>query len=221
MRTALLALAGATALTFGLSAIQPGDGDTFAIGTTVPADLALPAIDGKTYTLGDYRARPEDDFAGKVVVIDFWSIQCPWSIKYEEKLIALQKRYAGKDVVFLAIDSNHTEVDADAEDPYARIKAYAKKANVPYPILIDKDNVVADRFDAKTTPHVFVLDRKGVLQYAGGVDDDAKGKKKAQGEPVTEYVADALDAVLAGKKPERATTKPMGCTIKRVRRNAQ
>ena len=89
-----------------------------------------------------------------------------------------------------------------------------KKEKVPYTILIDKKNVVADRFDAQTTPHVFVIDDKGKLRYAGGVDDDETFKKDAKA--VKSYVRDALDAVLAGKEPAQATTKPHGCSIKRA-----
>ena len=81
--------------------------------------------------------------------------------------------------------------------------------------------MIADRFKAQTTPHIFVIDEMGVLQYAGAPDNDADGSKKKAGEPVAHYAADAIDAVLAGKKPETQTTKPKGCSIKRVRKNAQ
>jgi len=101
-----------------------------------------------------------------------------------------------------------------ADDTYAKIKDYVKKEKVPYTILIDKKNVVADRFDAQTTPHIFVIDDKGKLRYAGGVDDDETFKKDAKA--VKSFVRDALDAVLAGKEPPQATTKPHGCSIKRV-----
>jgi len=194
---------------------QSPEAKPLALGDTLDASMALPDIDGKTWTLADFRATEER--AGKVVVLDFWSIQCPWSIKYEPRLKDLAARFADKDVVFLAIDANRTEVDAEAQDPYGRIRAYAKKAALPYPVLIDRGNRVADRLAARTTPHVFVIDRSGVLRYSGGIDDDPKGDKAASGEPVQAFVADALSAVLAGRSPDPASTKPFGCSIKRVK----
>jgi len=93
------------------------------------------------------------------------------------------------------------------------IRKYAKEAEVPYPILIDRKNVVADRFGAETTPHIYVIDAKGVVRYTGGVDDDPRGQK---GDDAKRYVAEALDAVLGGREVAMKTSPPFGCTIKRI-----
>jgi len=175
----------------------------FVVGNMVDPSLSFVDLEGKTRTL--------KEFAGKTILLDFWSIECPVSKGYEARLTQLANDYSSKGVVFLAINANAGEI---ADDTYAKIKDYVKKEKVPYTILIDKKNVVADRFDAQTTPHIFVIDDKGKLRYAGGVDDDETFKKDAKA--VKSFVRDALDAVLAGKEPPQATTKPHGCSIKRV-----
>ena len=175
----------------------------YVVGNMVDPSLSFVDLEGKTRTL--------KEFAGKTILLDFWSIECPVSKGYEARLTQLANDYSSKGVVFLAVNANSGEI---ADDTYAKIKDYVKKEKVPYTILIDKKNVVADRFDAQTTPHIFVIDDKGKLRYAGGVDDDETFKKDAKA--VKSFVRDALDAVLAGKEPPQTTTKPHGCSIKRV-----
>ena len=183
---------------------------SIAVGSEVPGKIALADIKGTHHQLAQYR--------GKVVVLDFWSIDCPWSQGYEARLKRLHEKYSGKDVVFLAVDANTTEIDRSSDRPYGRIQKYVEEKSIPYPILIDDHNLVADMFGAKTTPHVFIVDQKGVLRYAGGIDDDPKGE---MGEKATNHVVAALDALLAGKEVPVATTKPAGCSIKRVAADEQ
>jgi len=220
IRSRLLSLGLALAATL-LAAAAPAatENKPFAIGDKVDPKIALKDIDGKTWTLGDFQKTAERE--GKVVVLDFWSINCPISVAYEGRMKKLAAECEKQGVVFLAIDANHTELDEGAEDPYGRIRAYAKKAEVGFPILIDKGNVVADRFGGKTTPHIYVIDKEGVLQYMGAVDDDSKMDKEKAGGEIKRYAADAVAAVIAGKKPEPASTPPQGCTIKRVPPTAQ
>ncbi len=160
----------------------------YVVGNMVDPSLSFVDLEGKTRTL--------KEFAGKTILLDFWSIECPVSKGYEARLTQLANDYSSKGVVFLAVNANSGEI---ADDTYAKIKDYVKKEKVPYTILIDKKNVVADRFDAQTTPHIFVIDDKGKLRYAGGVDDDETFKKDAKA--VKSFVRDALDAVLVGKEP--------------------
>ena len=177
------------------------DSETYDVGSKVNADITLTDIDGKKHRFGDYK--------DKLVVVDFWSINCPWSIKAEPKLLALHEEYREKGVVFLAINSNKTEHDWDAENPFEEIEKYVRKNEITYPILIDKNNVVADQFGGLTTPHLYVIN-KGVIAYNGGLDDNPGG------EPENEYLRTALDEILAGKAVTTAKTKPKGCSIKRV-----
>ncbi len=179
----------------------------FEIGKPVDARIALPGLDGKTHRLADLR--------GKVVVIDFWSINCPVSQRYEDKLKKLVAKYPAKDVVFLAIASNRTEIDTAAEDPYHQIRKYVKKQGVTMNVLVDAGNVVADRFEAQTTPHVFILDQKLNLAYEGSVDNDQRGQL---GDEAIDFVGDAIEALLAGKPVEHKKTRPFGCSIKRIKK---
>jgi thiol-disulfide isomerase/thioredoxin len=191
----------------------------YAIGEKVDPKISLKDLDGKAWTLGDFQKTAERE--GKVVVLDFWSVQCPVSVAYEARMKAFAAECQKQGVVFLAINANHTELEEGAADPYGKIRAYAKQAEIPFPVLIDKGNAIADKFGGKTTPHLFVIDREGVLQYNGALDDDSKMAKEKAGEPIKHYAADAVAAVVAGKKPDPATTTPQGCSIKRVPPPAQ
>jgi thiol-disulfide isomerase/thioredoxin len=189
------------------SAPKPDEGKkAYAVGDMVDPALAFVDLEGKPHTLKEY--------LGKTVVLDFWSIECPVSKGYEARFKGIYADYSKKGVVFLMIDANHGEIGGAGADPFAAIKKYVKDQSIPYPILADKKNVVADRFAAQTTPHVFILDDKGKLRYAGGVDDDPDGKKEAKS--VKNYVREALDALLAGKEPPATTSHNTGCSIKRA-----
>lgn len=183
-----------------------------AVGDTVPETLALPDLDGKRWSMKDLR--------GKVVMIHFWSGTCPYEKHANPVFRDLEAKYAdNKDVVILGINSNVTELGdkpgegADWSKFHADVRKRVAEEKFTHPMLVDHGNVVADLFAAQSTPHCYVIDKKGVLQYAGALDDDPSGKK---GDEATVYFADAADAVLADKKPEVATTKSYGCSIKRV-----
>jgi len=140
--------------------------------------------------------------------------------RYEEvadpKVVELEKRWKdNKDVVILAINANSTEIGATKPaDGYAAVKEHAKKKGFTHRILADHGNKLADLFQAKSTPHCFVLDKKGVIVYAGGLDDDPKGDK---GAATQQYARDAVEAALAGKEVTVKESKPYGCSIKRVK----
>jgi thiol-disulfide isomerase/thioredoxin len=157
----------------------------------------LTDIDGKEHALGNYR--------GKIVFIHFWSIVCPYEKLAEPKCIELQKAYADKGLVEIAINANQKEIASGP--PYANLREHAQTAGVNFLITVDPGNKITDVFGGQTTPHCFVIDREGVLRYAGALDDDPKGAKGAQ---ATQYVRDAIEAVLAGKPVTTTTTKPYG-----------
>lgn len=178
----------------------------YTIGSKVDVQLKLVDLEGKQHRFFDYR--------GKLVVVDFWSTQCPWSVGYEEKLKAIHKEYKEKEVVFLAINSNYTEL-VEGEDPFANIRKYVTKEKIEFEVLIDKNNVVADVFGAKTTPHIYVVDEEGIVQYTGQIDNDPKGTKAEEGKPVQHHLKNALNSLLKGEPVGIQTTKPFGCSIKR------
>jgi thiol-disulfide isomerase/thioredoxin len=171
----------------------------FEVGSTIPKDITLKDIYGKEHSLGDFR--------GKIVFIHFWSIVCPYEKLAEPKCIEIQKTYGEKGVVEIAINANQKELAGDGGQPYANLRDHVEKFGVNFLVAVDHGNKLTDMFDGKSTPHCFVIDRDGVLRYAGALDDDPKGAKGAQ---ATAYVRDAIEAVLAGKPVQVVTTKPYG-----------
>jgi thiol-disulfide isomerase/thioredoxin len=185
---------------------KPEKKEPLKVGKEVPADLKLTDLDGKEFTFESAR--------GKVVVIHFWSILCPWEKKAEPKIAKIADDHAGKDVVVLAINSNQAEIGEqpaaeafrkDGEKPYASIRKHVERTKFNHTVLVDHSGDVARFFGASRTPHCFVIDAKGVLRYAGALDED--GKTEEGGVP---YVRNAIDAVMAGKEIEDNNTKPYG-----------
>lgn len=139
------------------------------------------------------------DFKGKIVVLEWINRNCPISRGCHEKTVMQKtyKKYAAKGVIWLAID---TTVGTDPESN----RVYAAVQGLAYPILHDLDGKVGRAYGAVTTPHMFVIDKKGNLTYAGAIDDQAEKN----------YVAAALEDVLAGRKVAKPMTKPYGCSVK-------
>lgn len=167
-----------------------------AIGDAVP-DFTLKDLDGKEHKLSDYK--------GKIVVLDFVSHGCPWSRAHDKSMPALADKYKDQDVVVLGIE-------ADKEHSVEDIKSYAKENGVTYTILKDEGNKYADALNAKQTPEIFIVDKEGKLAYHGAYDD----RKSPDAEGKTNYVAEAVDALLAEQPIQMAKTKAWGCGIKRV-----
>ena len=168
-------------------------------GNVVP-DFTLTDVRGQSHTLSRHR--------GQVVLLDFWSATCPVSARYEDRLTAIATEYAAKGVVTLGIDANATE-------NAALIQRVIAERGVPFPILIDPGNMVADLYGGLTTPHVFVVDTQGRLVYQGAIDDEGL---MGRGKISRQYLREALDAVSAGRPVQTAETEPVGCSIKRVAR---
>ncbi|HZN40350.1 MAG TPA: redoxin domain-containing protein [Planctomycetota bacterium] len=177
------------------------------IGEMLPKGISCRTIDGKMQSL--------DDLRGKVVVFHFWSKTCPSEKLAEPKLNTLTTEFADKGVVVLGIAANGGEIGEapeaaafDAKDegerPYADLRKKAKASNVNHPILVDHGAKIGKLLDAKTTPHCFVFDKEGKLQYTGALDSDGT---KVEATP---YLKDAITSVLAGEKPAMQTSKPYG-----------
>ncbi len=174
-------------------------GKALNIGETMP-DFNLKDYDGKDHSLSQYK--------GKTVVIEFCSQECPYSRGVDPDLAKLHTKYSNKGVVFLGIDS-HFKTQPE------EIKKYALENKKPYPILKDVENKYADKVEAKVTPEIFIIDKDGKIAYHGAFDD----RKGPEAQPTEKYTENAIEALLAGKKVEKAETKAWGCTIKRVPKN--
>jgi peroxiredoxin len=173
-----------------------------AVGKTAPA-FELTDTDGKTVKLESYR--------GKVVVLEWFNPGCPF-VKYghgEGPLKDMAARWTKKGVVWLAINSGAAGKQGHGRDANAMAK---KEWKMTHAVLLDETGAVGRAYGAKTTPHMFVIDRKGVLVYAGGLDNAPLGR--VEGAKKESFVDQVLSAVLGGKKPPVSESKPYGCGVK-------
>ena len=174
-----------------------------AVGETAPA-FSLKGVDGKSYSLADYK--------GKVVVLEWVNPNCPFSDRHarEKTMSELNKKYGQKQVVWLGINSTNAS-HRDFLKPAEHL-AYNQKNGINYPVLYDETGKTGKAYDAKTTPHMFIIDPQGKIAYNGAIDDDPSGRK-SKVERVN-FVDGGLSAELASKAVDPATTKPYGCGVK-------
>jgi peroxiredoxin len=165
------------------------------ITTGSPApEFTLPDLTGERHSLADYR--------GGVVVLNFWSAECPWSER-ADKIIKPRLTALKPAMSLLSIASN-------ANEPVDEIRKAAAARNVS-PVLLDSDQSVANLYQAKTTPHYFVIDARGVLRYQGAPDDATFRQR----EVTQEYLIEALEALMAGRTPDPEQSLPYGCALVR------
>lgn len=167
-------------------------------------DFKLKNVDDKMVSLADYK-----DAKGFIVV--FTCNHCPFSVKYEDRIIALDKKYAKKGFPVIAINPN--DAAQYPSDDFENMKKRAKEKKFTFPYLHDETQAVATGFGATKTPHVFVLQKESdglVTKYIGTIDDNSDNAKAVK----EKYVEAAVDALLAGKSVEVTETKAIGCSIK-------
>ncbi|MCB9764844.1 MAG: redoxin domain-containing protein [Alphaproteobacteria bacterium] len=176
---------------------------TATLGAPAP-DFTLPSVQGEPVTLSANQ--------GKVVVLEWYNPDCPF-VKYahgaEGPLASLPQKWLDQGVVWLAINSGAPgKQGAGQERNLASLDEYG----IAYPVLLDEDGAVGRTYEAKTTPHVYIVDPEGTLIYRGGLDNAPLGKPK--GEATVSYVDDTLGRLTAGEAVETAETKPYGCSVK-------
>lgn len=151
-------------------------------------------LQGVFHKLSQYR--------GKIVIINFWSAECPHSERVDHYLLNLLERWDGN-VVLLSIAANQNES--------IQLMAEASKArHIPH-LLLDSEHRIADLYEAFITPHVFVLDHEGILRYRGAVDNITFRRREA----TRFFLHEAVEALLHGRLPELSETPAYGCTIVR------
>jgi peroxiredoxin len=175
------------------------------VGNAAP-DFTGTDSNGKTHKLSDYR--------GKYVVLEWTNNGCPYTQKHYESgnMQALQKEWTDKGVVWLTVLSS-----APGEQGYMTAlqeNAYVgKERAAPTAAILDPTGTIGHAYEAKTTPHMFVIDPSGKLIYAGAIDDHATtdpGDIKSS----KNYVSDALNESMAGKTVATSYTRPYGCSVK-------
>jgi peroxiredoxin len=167
----------------------------------------LPTDQIKNFTLPDYNGKEHSLFDYKnstAIVIMFVATECPVSNAYNSRMEDLFKEYNPKNISFLGINSNKAE-------SVEMIKEHAEENGLTFTILKDKNNVIADEFEASSTPEVYVLNGEYEILYHGRIDNS-----KNEADVVTQDLKNALDEILAGKEVTNKTTKAFGCSIKRV-----
>jgi len=179
--------------------IKPG----YDVGDKV-SDFKLKNTDGKFVSLSDYKK-------GKGVIVIFDCNTCPFSKAYNDRIIALNKKYAAQGFPVIAINANDPEKSPG--DSFDEMVDQAKKNKYDFPYLVDETQTVAQAFGATNTPHVFVLKRDGdnfVVAYIGAIDNNARDGSNAD----KKYVEEVVDALLQSKPVPTTKTKAIGCSIK-------
>ena len=177
--------------------------DGYEVGD-IATDFKLKNIDGKMVSLADYK-----DAKGYIVI--FTCNTCPYAVQYEDRIIALDKKYAAKGFPVVAIMPNNPTVQpGDSEDA---MKARAASKGFTFPYLFDDGQKIYPQYGATKTPHVYLLEKtkKGnVVRYIGAIDDNYKDAEAVN----TKYVEEAIDALMNGKEIKETKTRAIGCTIK-------
>lgn len=170
-----------------------------AIGQPAPA-FSLQDQSGKTVSLAD--------FSGKIVVLEWFNNGCPYVVKHYKggHMNQLAKKYEDQGVVWLAVNSTKNKTIEDN-------RKISEEWSINRPVLSDASGETGHAYGARTTPHMYVINKDGTLAYKGAIDsinsDDTDDVSKAQN-----YVAAALDELLAGKPVSKPETQPYGCSVK-------
>jgi peroxiredoxin len=198
-RLLLAAFAGAILSTSAVAADAP------QVGKPAPAFTTLDS-NGKSESLSDYR--------GKFVVLEWTNDGCPFVQHYYKRgnMQALQKEFTAKGVVWLSVISSAPGAQGYADGARAN-QLSERRGAAPSAVLLDPSGKVGHLYDAKTTPHMFIIDPNGTLLYAGGIDS-VPSTDPDDIAHATPYVKTALDQALAGKAVTEPVTQPYGCSIK-------
>ncbi len=200
----LAALMSVFCLSAGMTAAQAAE-DAAAVGKPAP-ELNITDTRGNNVKLADYK--------GSFVVLEWTNLDCPFVKKHYDSgnMQKLQKEYTEKDVIWLIVNSSAAgkqgNMTAEKWDEAMKDKKASQTA-----VLLDPDGKVGRLYGAKTTPHMYVINPDGTLIYMGAIDDKATAKVEDIATSQN-YVKLALDAAMAGKPVEKASTQAYGCSVK-------
>lgn len=197
-----------TGLIVTVAALFVSANDTVPDGYEVgdyAADFKLKNVDGAMVSLADYK-----DAKGFIVV--FTCNTCPYAKLYEQRIIELDNKYKSKGFPVIAINPN--DVTQQPGDSMEEMKQRATSKAYPFPYLRDDTQETTRMYGATKTPHLFVLNKENSeklrVEYIGAIDDSPREEKDVK----ERYVESAVDALLAGQKPQITTKRAIGCTIK-------
>jgi len=167
-------------------------------------DFKLKNVDDKMVSLSDYK-----DVKGYIVI--FTCNHCPYAVAYEDRIIALDKKYKKLGYPVIAINPNNPEVQE--KDSYDLMKVRAKEKGFTFPYLFDEGQKIYPQYGATKTPHVYVLEKTkngNIVKYIGAIDDNHSDESAVK----VKYVENAVDALLKNKEVSVKVTKAIGCSIK-------
>lgn len=164
-------------------------------------DFSLKSVDGTMVSLKSYK-----EANGYIVI--FTCNSCPYSVAYEDRIIALHNKYAAKGYPVIAINPNDDE--KSPKDSYELMKVRAKEKDFPFAYVYDTTQEVTKAYGASHTPHVYLLNQDMIVKYIGAIDNNTKDAVSAD----KKYVEDAVDALINNKEVATEKTKAIGCTIK-------
>lgn len=176
-----------------------------SVGDAAPIFKDLDGTDGKKHSLDEFKSK-------SAVVIVFTCNSCPVANSYEERIATLAKKYADGPEAKVAVVA--INVNTVPEDRLDKMIERAKKKKYSYPYLYDPSQKIAKEYGAMYTPEFFVLDADRKIAYMGALDDKIKAEDAKD-----KYLTDALDAVLAGKSPQKRETLARGCKIRFTNRD--
>lgn len=177
--------------------------NNYEVGDVV-SDFKLKNVDGKMVSLSDYES-------SKGVIVIFDCNTCPYSKAYNQRIVALNTKYAPLGFPVISINPNNP--DASPGDSYERMISLAKEKHYTFPYLYDPNQQATKAFGASNTPHAFVLKNEEdafKVAYMGAIDNNVRDASAAD----KKYIEETVDALLAGKPVTTPKTKAIGCGIK-------
>ena len=172
------------------------------IGSPAPL-FTLADVAGESHSLADLR--------GKTVVLEWFNPECPFVVHAHEKgpLKEMKSSLPNAELIWLAINSGAPGKQGSGAE---KNRSYIEKWSLEHAVLLDEGGAVGRSYQAKTTPHVYVIDPKGILVYRGALDNAPRGRLK--GKAYINYLEAALSSLSAGRSVEYADTRPYGCSVK-------
>ncbi|MEO2059390.1 MAG: thioredoxin family protein [Mesonia sp.] len=170
----------------------------------VATDFKLKNIDGNQVSLSDYST-------AKGFIVVFTTNHCPYAKAYENRIVALDKKYKTKGYPVIAINPNNP--DKNEQDSFENMQIRAKQKGFTFPYLLDEGQKIYPQYGATKTPHVYILEKENeelIVKYIGAIDDNYQDVNAVE----EKFVENAVDELLAGKEVSVKTTKAIGCSIK-------
>lgn len=171
------------------------------IGQPAP-NFELKDLEGKTFKLSDHK--------GKIVVLEWFNPDCPFVVKHHKNNKTMEetyKRHKEAGVVWVAINSGAPGLQGAGKD--RNVKAH-RDFEMPFPVLLDEPGAVGRLYSARVTPHMFIINREGILVYNGAIDNDRSAARLGD----INYVDQALSQVIRNETVTTPETRPYGCTVK-------